>query len=229
MKHIICCIPLSWEYIPRLFFLSWYNMQQYAIGKYHLSILTSTTCYSDFARDTLTREAMKHDPDYILWIDADQVYPANTPEILMNHIDSGKLIVGGLTPHGVTGQPLVYNMVDSSGLCKARVISLHQGVVKVDALGLGGIMMKPEIFKTMKFPWFRMKWNTRSGGRPGMDFQFYGHCKKAGIDIWVDTNLVFGHVVVGLREVTAPSGTSKGTEKDMELIGDYIEEDSKHD
>ena len=102
MKHIICCIPLSWEYIPRLFFLSWYNMQLYAQGKYHLSIHTNTMCYSDHARDILVKEALKHKPDYILFIDADQVYPANTPEVLMKHADSGKLVVGGITPHGVT-------------------------------------------------------------------------------------------------------------------------------
>ena len=176
-------------------------MQLYAIGKYHLSIITNTTCYSDEARDMLATEALLHNPDYILWIDADQTYPANTPEVLMNHIDSGKLIVGGLTPHGTGGQPLVYDMINSSGLCKPKKISLHQGITKVGALGLGGIMMSPEVFKIMKSPWFRMIWNSKVGSRPSMDFQFYGNCKKAKIDIWCDTDLVFGHVTVGLIKI----------------------------
>jgi len=175
-------------------------MQLYAIGKYHLSILTTTACYSDEARDMLTTEAMMHNPDYILWIDADQVYPKDTPEILKNHIDDGKLIVGGLTPHGGSGQPLVYDMVGPLGPCWPKEVSLHQGLIKIDAMGLGGIMMSPEVFKIMKSPWFRMIWNKKEGFRPGMDFQFYGNCKKAGIDIWCDTDLIFGHVAVGLIE-----------------------------
>jgi len=221
LPHIICCIPLSWEYIPRLFFLSWYNMQTYATGRYQFSIHTNTMCYSDTARDILAKEAIKHNPDYLLWIDADQIYPANTPEILMNHIDSGKLIVGGLTPHGVSGQPLAYDMIDTAGLCRARALPLQQGVVKVGALGLGGIMMSPEVFKILEYPWFRMKWSKRAGFRPGMDFQFFGHCKKAGIDVWADTDLIFGHVVVGLREMKEPKANIDGISREgRELIKD---------
>jgi hypothetical protein len=120
-------------------------------------------------------------------------------------------------------------MIDPSGLCKTRIVPLHQGVIKVGAMGLGGIMMNPKIFKMMKFPWFRMVWNKRMGGRPGMDFQFYGQCKKAGIDVWADTDLIFGHVVVGLREVIEPRDTIDGKKSETVLIGDYTEETPKND
>ena len=198
-------------------------MHQYSMGKYHLSIITNTSCYGDAARDSLTTEVLKHNPDYILWIDADQVYPMNTPEVLMNHIKDGKLVAGGITPHGGTGHPLVYKMLHPSGICKPRAVSLNQGMIQVDACGTGGVMMSPKVFEIMKSPWWRMMWNTRAGCRPGMDFQFYAHCKEAGIDVWIDTDLVFGHVVTGLREMREPTPEEAQNE---DFIGDYL--DPKH-
>lgn len=177
-------------------------MWLYATGKYHLGIITNDLCYSDTARDVLIKEAMKYNPDYILLLDADQIYPGNTPEILMKHIDSGKLVVGGISPlkkasnPAIDGKPSMWDLDTSRRLVRHREVVLHQGMIKVDAMGLGGIMMNPKVFKTLKFPWFRVMWNEEEKHRFGADFSFYSHCKDAGIDVWCDTDLIFGHVTV---------------------------------
>ena len=174
-------------------------MQQYSVGRYHMAIMASDGAYSDTLRDDMARKVIKLNPDYILWIDADQVYPANTPEILMKHVDSGKLVVGGITPHRTNGQPNVWSSIPDSPLYKPREVYAGDGVIKADATGLGGIMMSPEVFKKMEYPWFRMSWDKEINDRLGMDFTFYANCRRAGIDVWCDTDLKYGHLAV--REV----------------------------
>ena len=177
-------------------------MAQYAAGKYSLGMITNGGCYGDGARDRLAQEVVKHNPDYILWLDADQVYPRNTPEILMKHVDSGKSVVGGVTPlkkksdSGINGKPSIWDIDINSNLVRRREIFLHQGLVKVDGMGLGGIMVKPEIFKTMEYPWFCRMWNRNENKLLSEDFTFYANCKKNNIDVWCDTDLIFGHMEV---------------------------------
>ena len=195
MKRIACCVPLSWDFVPKLFLVSWQSMSVYSIGKYEMMLLVSSSCYMDEMRDNLGKLATKYKPDYILWLDADQTYPADTPEILMKHIDSGKSVVGGLTPNKVDQKPLVYDIVSLEGaIGRKRDIEQGQGIKKVDAMGFGGIMMKPKVLEAMKFPWFKTQWNSKIKERPGEDVKFYANCRKFNIDVWVDTNLVYGHV-----------------------------------
>lgn len=207
MKSVLCCMHLSWEYVPVIFAMSLFDMAQYAAGRYNLAVLSNRGCYSDSARDSLAEEALKLKPDYILWLDADQEYPSNTPEILMNHIDGGKLVVGGLTPlkkkneKGLGGKPSIWDLDADAVLVRHREVYLNQGLVKIDALGLGGIMTHPEVFKIMEYPWFRRMWNRDAKKLFGADFSFYINCKEAGIDVWCDTDLVFGHVKVGLVQL----------------------------
>ena len=195
-KLVICCLPLSWDYVPRYFFLSWYDMHQYSFGKYRLAIMTSDGAYSDTLKDNMAQSVIPLNPDYILWLDADQTYPANTPEVLMKHIDDGKMVVGGMVPHRTTGNPNVWKSIPGSHLYQPRGVYPDEGLIKVDGMGFGGVMMNPGVFRKMEYPWFRMSWDKEINDRLGMDFVFYANCKRAGIDVWCDTDLVFGHLAV---------------------------------
>jgi len=171
-------------------------MTQYAIGKYKMAILTCDGAYQDKIRDMIAAKALEVKPDYIFWVDADQTYPENTPEVLMRHIDAGKMIVGGLVPHRSTGNPNVWKSIPNSPLYQPREVYPGEGLIKVDSMGQGGMMMNPEVLRKMEYPWFRMSWNPEIRDMIGMDFTFYANCKRAGIDVWCDTDLVFGHLAV---------------------------------
>ena len=171
-------------------------MQDYAHGKYRLAIMTRDAAYSDKLRDLMARDAMQIPCDYIFWIDADQTYPPDSPERLMKHIDSGKLVVGGLVPHRGNGLPNVYMAIPGSPLYRHRKVYEGEGVIKVDAMGLGGVMMNPEVFRKMEYPWFRQYWDESIKDALGMDFTFYKNCARAGIDVWCDTSLVYGHLAL---------------------------------
>ena len=99
MKEVVCLVPLSWDFVPACFLHSWTNMTDYANGRYRIRMVATRSPYLDSLRDLLVRQALDGDPDYILWLDADQRYPADSPEKLMKHVDEGRLVVGGVTPH----------------------------------------------------------------------------------------------------------------------------------
>ena len=201
---IACCIPLSWEFVSKYFFLSWYLMHAYSRGRYDMMLLFGNSCFMDEMRDNLGQTALEHNPDYILWLDADQYYHQRTPEVLMKHIDGGKSIVGGLTPNKLDQTPLVYDITDIEGKIERRKdVKPGQGIIKVDAMGFGGVMMTPKVLEDMKFPWFKMQWSPKLKERPGEDTRFYINCKKFHVDVWCDTDLVYDHIItqpVGFKE-----------------------------
>ena len=209
MKRIVACVPLSWDFVPTLFFHSWNKMLYYSFNKYDLLMISSSSCYMDKMRDDLATAARRHKPDYILWIDADQTYPEDTPEVLMKHIDSGKSIVGGLTPQNMEGGANIYNFVHDKGVLTRVDAGPGQGLVECEAMGMGGVMMKPEVLEKLTLPCFTMRWEDSISRNPGEDVQFYANCKKAGIDVWCDTDLVFGHIATRSVVFTAAPAEKK--------------------
>ncbi len=209
MKRIVACVPLSWSFVPALFFHSWNKMHYYSHNKYELILISSSSCYMDKMRDDLIIAAKRHKPDYILWIDADQIYPEETPEVLMKHIDSGKLVVGGMTPKDMQGNMNIYNLVHGAGIISSIKIEPGNGLIKVDAMGMGGVMTHPDVFEKLDLPCFTMRWNSQLARYPGEDIQFYVNCRKKGIDVWCDTNLVFGHIKTRALVVEMPAEEKK--------------------
>jgi len=207
MKEIVCLVPLSWDFVPARFFDSWTRMTDYAHGKYRLQMVAMRSPYLDSLRDILAERAMMGEPDYILWLDADQWYPGETPEKLIKHIDNGKLIVGGVTPHRGTGQPLIYDWTKPGDENK-RVFQYRSknnyltGVHKVGGMGMGGVMVHPKVFrKLLTPPHFQMSYAPGEGRTSGEDVVFYKKCSEAGIDIWCDYDLLYSHVVVSQMDV----------------------------
>jgi len=199
LKHIVVCLPFARDYIYCDFMVSWTKMFMYARDKYNLSLTTIVGPYIDDNRERLVRTAMPMEPDYLLFIDDDQTYPANTPEILMNHIDSGKLIVGGITPMKETCAPMIWDCDDAS-----KEINLWSelegktGLVKIDGFGMGGVMIHHSVFYKIDPPYFRGD-HADSWRKRGEDIEFYLKCREAGIGVWADLDLQFGHITT--REV----------------------------
>ena len=118
-----------------------------------------------------------------------------TPEILMNHIDSGKDVVGGMTPHREDGEPMVYD-INKDGSMSKKNIKPHTGIKKIGGMGFGGVMMKPKIFDTLDVECLQSSWHPELNIKIGEDLTFFTNCKKHNIDVWCDTDLCFDHLIV---------------------------------
>lgn len=101
-------------------------------------------------REGIAAQALEQGADYLLWIDADMVFPLDTLERLAKH---DKAIVGanyrqrrGNLPTASRGTfpnlEWVWTTKDSKGL------------EAVDTIGLGVCLIKAEVFKAMPRPWF---------------------------------------------------------------------------
>jgi len=147
-------------------------------------------------REVLGDEVLTTEPDYILWLDADQLYPMETIVKLAKHVDSGHLVVGGITPDKHTAKPMVYRFLNDAGSCAHdKAFEVGRGLVKVDAMGFGGIMMAREVLEKVRFPRFPRVWDEAMQSYVGEDFGFYNKCRKAGIEVWADTDLHYSHMV----------------------------------
>lgn len=206
-KRIIACIPLTWPYIPTPFFESILNMIAYSSGRYNFGTIIRQHCYLHLLREQLVEEALKHSPDYLLWLDADQTYPADTPERLARH---EKLIVGGLTPGKDDGTSLVFEFTGKDGttengglICQntepnygvKRVhLTPNNGLQKVEIMGFGGILTDVKLFAVLKPPYFLPIWKEVPS-KAGEDIVFYKNCQTAGVDVFCDTDVLFEHIV----------------------------------
>lgn len=187
---------MSWTHVWSPFFLSFVQMCLYSAEFFKLAIYTSNTSLIDKMREVLADEVLTSDPDYVLWIDADQLYPMETIVRLARAVDDGKLVVGGLTPDKHTGKPMVYRFLNDKGSCaQDRNFEVGRGLVKVDAMGFGGIMMSADVLKKVKPPRFPRTWDEAMQSFVGEDFGFFNKCKQAGIDVWADTDLHYSHMV----------------------------------
>jgi len=192
MKKILCLTPLSWATVPVHYHIAMLEMKDYGIekGTFNLRFAYSDNAFLDYARDELAQAALKTDIDYFLWIDADQVYPRNTPEILMAHVDSGKLVVGGITPRSDNGLPMIRKRLEDGTYCYTDKVP--KGLFKVDAMGMGGVMTHRSVFEKLKYPYFMMR--PLNGGYLAESLSFFERCNEAGIETWCDTTLQYVHM-----------------------------------
>ena len=202
MVKVVVLLPLSWRLVLDDFMFSLLGMVRYSLGRYRLQIIRSRMSYGDNARNYLVNRALVMKPDYVLWLDGDQTYPDNLPELLIKHIDGGKEIVGGWVGDRTSRLPILADFVkpDDRNDFKTRLVKeVRSGLFKVDCSNLGGFMMKPSVFDKLAFPWFKTILEGNGPDDPDgtwipEDVYFYRKCKDAGIDVWIDGDLQFGHL-----------------------------------
>jgi len=190
MKTVGCCIPLTWEMVPRQFFFSFCSMLMYSFGKYHMVVMTSRAASIARMQEKMIEKALEDNVDYVLHLDADQVYPADTPERLMKHIDDGKDVVFGLVPRHSDGGYVAYTMEDDPLRIEQMDIKPDSGLVRVGCTGFGGLMVNPKVFEKIDKPYYSIL-----SVEYGPDFSFCYQCNKKGVEMWVDTSLRYGHIL----------------------------------
>lgn len=141
------------------------------------------------ARNMVGQWAVEHPAklDYLLMIDDDMGFP---PHFLSRLIDHQVDVVAGLAykrrpPHGT----VAYSWrKEGEGYLDLNGIE-HTGLVKVDAVGFGGVLIKVDVLRAMTKPLF--DFNAKFG-------EDLGFCKKAQdeakAEIYVDTELVMAHM-----------------------------------
>jgi hypothetical protein len=164
------------------------------------TMVSKSTAAIDLAREKTVEDALETDPEWILFMDSDVIPPRDVFQRLHSH---GQDIVSGLyymdNPDGVHPAMWRLDENDSPAICGYD----REGLVSVDGVGFGCLLVNREVFETLERPWFRWTqgyedhpWDLQhKGEKPGISEDFY-FCHKAlaaGYDIYVDTTVKCMH------------------------------------
>lgn len=139
----------------------------------------------DMARNAVCQSALESNADYVLFIDDDMVF---NPDLLLRLLDHDKDVVSAWCyQRGEPHDPVCFEWVkDSNGYVPMRNAA-NTGLRKVDAVGFGAVLIKTSVLKGMKKPWFKFE-------RFGEDIGFCDEARKAGFEVYCDTDLEIGHL-----------------------------------
>ena len=187
----------------------------------------------DIVRNHMAMTLLDSEYTHLLMLDSDHIHPPDIVQRLARWVmlRDDVQIVGGLNfrrsaPH----EPCAFFLDENNGV--STIGNWSDGIIKVDALGTGSMLIAREVFETMKPPWFFNIYdeNYWSDVFPGEDIGFALECKKHGINQWVDTTTTSPHVTDGI--ITEASfrrylATHPGAYKTVETNEMGVGEDGK--
>lgn len=153
---------------------------------------------TDKARELAALELLKSEYTHIVMLDSDQKHPADIVDRLCSHAikDPGKRIIGGLYfRRGEPYNPLAWQVGDDDLL---HVIeNWPAGLIEVDVIGTGALMIERGVFEEMTRPWFYYDYediNNPGFAYPTEDITFCINARNAGIRIYCDTTIISPHM-----------------------------------
>jgi len=178
--------------------------------------------YLDQNREELAQLAIDNNHDYLLFIDSDTICRS---DILDKLYDRNKDIIGGIyslrcgKQHG----PAIYNYVkEKDTFAQYKYWPINDGVIKVDGIGTGLLLIKVSALKKIpapRFAYLECRTPDKNGNRRrlGEDLSFCKRCAEQGIKIYADTHIWVGHL-----------GEKVWTRTDFELRQIVEKENYKH-
>ena len=147
------------------------------------------------ARNNIVEEVLKHNFTHLFFMDSDMTFPENALSRLMQH---DKDIVGGLY---TTKVPPFNTTAFKGGVNGSKepwtsfTPTLEDGLVELDGIGTGCLLIRREVLESMSWPWF---WYEESPDKPNTmmseDIYFCLMAREMGFKMWCDTTILCGHV-----------------------------------
>lgn len=141
--------------------------------------------------------------DYILWIDSDSTF---NPKQLEQSIKHDEDIVGGLQAFE-GGQGFTCGNLNEEYFKKHGTMPFHtqdtldrekknkKGLIEVDYIGFGFLLIKKGVYEKLEYPWHRAEW-FRYGDIQDFLMEDVGFCinaREKGFKIFVDPLVRVGH------------------------------------
>lgn len=189
-KKILIAIP-SMDYVAAGFAGSLAILGK--VGDCKVSFICSSLVYD--ARNKLAAQAINLDTDYILWLDSDMTFEADTLVRLLKDAEENNLdIVSGLyfrRAHPYT--PVAFekfDVVDDEAKFENYTGEL-KGLHKVEGVGFGCLLMNTQVV----FDVFGKYGDCFSPiAKVGEDLSFLWRARQLGYETWLDCDIKCGHV-----------------------------------
>ena len=173
-------------------------------------------------RCKLVEMSLGQDCDYVLFLDSDMTFPANLVERMVAH---DKDIVAC---NYATRRRPVKTVAFKSFENLENMYSLGKGgLEECDAVGMGVMLVKAEVFRKLKYPWFQIHYMPNARIWMGEDMYFCKLAKAGGYKIWIDHSLSneVGHSgsFVFLHDHTADAAQENDVAEAARLIEEAAE------
>ncbi len=152
---------------------------------------------TDMVRNRMAMQLLNSNYTHLLMLDVDHIHPTDIVQRLARWVLAHPEIevVGGLNfRRGKPYEPCCFILGDDGKYYAPS--EWERGLIKVDAIGTGSIIIARTVFERMEPPWF---WNDYShvweDSWPGEDMGFSANCRELGIDMWVDTTTTSPHMI----------------------------------
>lgn len=191
---------LTGSHLVSVFFLQSLWRCRGTVGPYKLDVFHYARGIVHVARNAVALHAVDRGYSHVLFVDDDMIVP---PDLVQRLLAANKDVVGTLAYQRLGDHlPCVFNWdKGANGYVPVHGVE-KKGLLKVDAVGFGAVMIKVDVIKAMleenaADPDMREQDRLRevfSWGRLGEDL---GFCKRAvalGYEVWVDTDVILGHV-----------------------------------
>ncbi len=179
------CVP-TYRSIPEKFWICYNHMicQLYKENKYDIELISVSSQPTDKVRNMLVKEAINRECDYVWFIDDDMLVNKVHLEVLLS---LNQDICAALTFQRERPHPPAARKD-----CKPIEIEDDSfNIVEVDEMGAACMLIKINVFKKMKFPWFKREWKDDKVW--GEDLYFANYARRCGFKIYVHTGLICDH------------------------------------
>lgn len=148
----------------------------------------------------LVDAALEHDCSHLFIVEDDSWF---APDALMRLLAHDKPVVTGLCrSRQPPFLPYIYSGLAEDGLVKRLLKPEDEGLIKVAATGMGGILINTAVFQHLKRPYFSTYYiGERSWGQ---DVLFGKSLIEAGVDVYCDLDVIIGHAtqcVLGTQKI----------------------------
>lgn len=179
---ILIGIPCGSGYMDYRFTTSLIALQ--LIG--NTTIIVVPRVMIDTARNSIVTKALDGNFTHLFMLDDDMIFP---PETLVKLLGHDKDIVGVQAfKRREPFEPCVY--IKKEGKYFPALINKF---TEVDAIGTGVFLVKIDVFKKLKFPWFETLYDEE-GTHWSVDFMICKKATSAGFQIFCDPTLEFFHI-----------------------------------
>lgn len=151
----------------------------------------------DLTRNKMAIALLRTNYTHLLMLDIDHKHPPNIVQKLARWVIARPevKVVGGLNfRRGEPFDPCCF-LRGADGYIYPPA-EWAKGLIKVDVVGTGSILISREVFEIIPPPWFFNKYDrVWEDEWPGEDISFSELCNENGIDLWVDTTTTSPHMI----------------------------------
>ena len=135
-------------------------------------------------RCKLVEMSLGQDCDYVLFLDSDMTFPANLVERMVAH--DKDIVACNYATRRLPVKTVAFKSFENL----ENMYSLGKGgLEECDAVGMGVMLVKAEVFRKLKYPWFQIHYMPNARIWMGEDMYFCKLAKAGGYKIWIDHSL----------------------------------------